>query len=121
MRESGWYPPGAEFDPNAPYNQVEPEEKEYNIEAVFELRRTDDIWSNDYDEFDNMNDPKGEWSSLHMTPLELIKECKKLAVFAYELSSNGYLDGGEKQMDHLRHVIAECDGWEETDNDFNQV
>ena len=28
MRESGYYPPGAEFDPNAPYNQVDPPEIE---------------------------------------------------------------------------------------------
>ncbi len=28
MRESGFYPPGAEFDPRAPWNQVEPEEIE---------------------------------------------------------------------------------------------
>jgi photosystem II stability/assembly factor-like uncharacterized protein len=28
MRESGYYPPGAEFDPRAPWNEVEPEEIE---------------------------------------------------------------------------------------------
>ncbi len=28
MRESGFYPPGAEFDPRAPWNQIEPEEIE---------------------------------------------------------------------------------------------
>ena len=121
MRESGWYPPGAEFDPNAPYNQQEPEEREYNIEACFDLRRTDAVLTADYDGDGNLNDPRQEWTSIHMTPLELIAECKKLAVFAYELSSNGYLDGGEKQMDHLRHVIAECEGWEETYDEFNQI
>lgn len=26
-RESGYYPPGAEFDPSAPYNQADPPEK----------------------------------------------------------------------------------------------
>lgn len=25
MRESGYYPPGAEFDPRAPWNQIEAE------------------------------------------------------------------------------------------------
>ena len=25
IRESGWYPPGAEFDPNAPWNQKDDE------------------------------------------------------------------------------------------------
>lgn len=28
MRESGYYPPGAEFDPNAPWNQKDPPEIE---------------------------------------------------------------------------------------------
>ena len=121
MRESGWYPPGAEFDPNAPYNQFEPEEKEYDIEAVFELRRNDAVLTTDYDGDGNLNNPRCEWSSLHMTPMELIAECKRLAVFAYELSCNGYIDGSEKQMDHLCHVIAECEGWENTYDEFNQV
>ena len=66
---------------------MEPEEKEYSIEAVFELRRTDEIWASNYDEFDNLRDPQGEWTSIHMTPLEL---------------------------------IAECDGWKNTFNEFNQ-
>ena len=72
MRESGWYPPGAEYDPNAPYNQVESPEREYNIEATFDLRRTDELWSSNYDEFDNLNDAAKEWRKLHYTPLELI-------------------------------------------------
>lgn len=115
MRESGWYPPGAEFDPNAPYNQVEPEEKEFSIEAVFELRRTDNLWSSDYDDFDNLNDPKGEWTSIHMTPMEIIGHCRKLAE---EMLENVYTTYPEHV---LRHIIAECDGWEETYNDFNQA
>ena len=120
MRESGWYPPGAEFDPNAPYNQVEPEEKEYNIEAVFELRRTDQLWSNDYDDFDNLNDPKGEWSSIHMTPLELIKECKRLAATMFDSIDDTATPMANRAMQHLRHVIAECEGWENTYNEFNE-
>jgi len=121
MRESGWYPPGAEFDPNAPYNQVEPEEKEYSIEAVFELRRTDDIWSNDYDDFDNLNDPKGEWSSIHMTPLELIKECKRLARTMLDSIDDTATPMGVRARQHLLRVIAECEGWTENYNEFNEV
>jgi len=120
MRESGWYPPGAEFDPNAPYNQVEPPEREYNIEAVFELRRTDDLWSNDYDDFDNLHDPKGEWTSIHMTPLELIAECKRLATTMHD-SLGDTTPMANRAMQHLRHVIAECEGWENTYNEFNEV
>lgn len=121
MRESGWYPPGAEFDPNAPWNEREPEEREYNIEACFDLRRIDAVMTADYDGDGNLIDPRQEWKRNHMSPLELIEECKKLAVFAYELSSNGYLDGGEKEIDHLSRVIAECQGWENTFDEFNQI
>ena len=121
MRESGWYPPGAEFDPNAPYNQVEPEEREYKIEAVFELRRTDNLWSNDYDDFDNLNDPKGEWSSIHMTPLELIKECKRLATTMHDSIDDTATPMGVRARQHLSHIIAECDGWTESYQEFNEV
>lgn len=115
MKESGWYPPGAKFDPNAPYNQVEPEEKEYNIEAVFELRRTDELWSSYYDEFGNLRDPQGDWTSVHYTPLELFRHCRELAERMLEKRDDKY-------PEHvLRYIIAECDGWEETYNDFNQV
>lgn len=120
MRESGWYPPGAEFDPNAPYNQVEQEEKEYNIEAVFELRRTDDLWSNDYDEFDNLNDAAKEWTSIHMTPLELITECKQLARTMLDSIEDTATPMGVRAKQHLLRVIAECDGWKNTFNEFNQ-
>lgn len=43
VRESGYYPAGAEFDPNAPYNQPEEEEEfddddEYMQDYVDEMR-----------------------------------------------------------------------------------
>ena len=113
MRESGYYPPGAEYDPNAPYNQVEPEEKEYNIEATFDLRRTDELWSCNYDEFDNLNDAAKEWCALHMTPLELIAECKQLARTMLDSIEDTATPMGARAKQHLLHVIAECDGWEE--------
>ena len=121
MRESGWYPPGAEFDPNAPYNQVYPEEKEYSIEAVFELRRTDELWSSYYDEFDNLRDPQGEWTSMHYTPLELIAECKQLARTMLDSIEDTATPMGARAKQHFLRVIAECDGWEENYIEFNEV
>jgi hypothetical protein len=120
MRESGWYPPGAEFDPNAPYNQVEPEEREYSIEAVFELHRTDELWSSYYDEFGNLRDPQGDWTSVHYTPLELIAECKQLARTMLDSIDDTATPMGVRARQHLLRVIAECDGWENTFNEFNQ-
>ena len=107
MRESGYYPPGAEFDPNAPYNQVDPPEQEYTIEATFDLRRTDELWSSNYDEFDNLNDAAKEWCALHYTPMEIIRRCRSIAEHMLEKRDDKY-------PEHiLRHLIDECDGWEE--------
>lgn len=36
MKESGYYPPGAEFDPRAPYNQADEEEAK-NYEASWDF------------------------------------------------------------------------------------
>ena len=41
MRESGYYPPGAEFDPRAPYNQVDEEPKKYETWYEFEVHTVD--------------------------------------------------------------------------------
>lgn len=121
MRESGWYPPGAEFDPNAPYNQVEPPEREYNIEAVFELRRNDAVLTTDYDGDGNLTDPRQEWKRNHMTPLELIAECKRLAATMFDSIDDTATPMGVRARQHLSHIIAECNGWENTYNEFNEV
>lgn len=43
---SGFYPPGAEYDPNAPYNQSEPPEMEVNLIATETLTKTTPFWTN---------------------------------------------------------------------------
>lgn len=120
MFESGYYPPGAEFDPNAPWNEMEPEEREYDIEATFDLRRIDAVLTTDYDGDGNLNDPRREWTSLHMSPLELIAECKQLATAMLD-SIEDTTRTGRRARQHLRHVIAECQGWENTFDEFNQI
>ena len=116
MKESGWYPPGAEFDPNAPYNQVEPEEKEYKVTAMYCIRRTDEIWSSKYDECDNLCDPQREWESVYMTPLELFEECKQLAIEAIS-----HEQPGSVKYERLRNIIDNCFGWEIVESEFDQL
>lgn len=115
MKESGWYPPGAEFDPNAPYNQMEPEEKEYKVTAMYCIRRTDEIWSTKYDEDDNLCDPQREWESVYMTPLELFRHCRALAEYMLE-------NGCNKYPEHvLRNIIEDCTGWENVECEIDQL
>lgn len=63
MMESGYYPPGAEFDPNAPYNQVEPEEIEVEVTVSVTLSKTFKITTTNY-EVDEGRDENGYYRSL---------------------------------------------------------
>ena len=48
MIESGYYPPGAEFDPNAPYNQSDPEPVEVDVCISQTLHKSTTISTTDY-------------------------------------------------------------------------
>lgn len=46
MRESGYYPPGAEFDPSAPYNQCDPPDIDIEVTVFETLTKTANIVTN---------------------------------------------------------------------------
>lgn len=48
MKESGYYPPGAEFDPRAPYNQVAPKPIKLDVVVSVTLSKTFTIDVDDY-------------------------------------------------------------------------
>lgn len=48
MIESGYYPPGAEHDPRAPYNEVETPEKEIEVCVSIILSKTVKVKVSDY-------------------------------------------------------------------------
>lgn len=48
MKESGYYPPGAEFDPNAPYNQSDLEEREFDVSVSQTLSKSTTVYTNDF-------------------------------------------------------------------------
>lgn len=48
MIESSYYPPGARFDPNAPYNQSDPEPVEVNVCISQTLHKSTTISTTDY-------------------------------------------------------------------------
>lgn len=48
MTESGYYPPGAEHDPNAPWNQVNNPEREIEVTVSITLSKTVKVRVSDY-------------------------------------------------------------------------
>lgn len=48
MIESGYYPPGAEFDPRAPWNEIDPEPKKIEVTVSITLSKTVEVEVTDY-------------------------------------------------------------------------
>lgn len=87
MKESGYYPPGVEFDPNAPYNQVDPPEKAFDIWYSTCMSRNADITTNDYDDSGPISCLK-EFKNEQYTPIEIMRCASKMA--KYLLSKKDY-------------------------------
>lgn len=61
MTESGYYPPGAEHDPNAPWNQVDNPEREIEVTVSVTLSKTVKIKVSDYTITDSGKDEDGDY------------------------------------------------------------
>lgn len=61
MTESGYYPPGAEHNPGAPYNEVETPEREIEVTVSVTLSKTVKIKVSDYQITDSGKDEDGEY------------------------------------------------------------
>lgn len=102
MRESGYYPPGAEFDPNAPWNEPVIPDRTFRVYISQSLGKECDVTTNDYVpggvevEYEKNDDGKYEsvvsqepddtsntrwydvYKNEHQTPLELIATLKEM-------------------------------------------
>lgn len=113
MRESGYYPPGAEFDPNAPYNQVDPPEQEFEITITQTLSKSLSVFTDQYNFICDMDEDgvsteydtsDTNWYDVyaenHHTPLQLIALFKRM------------LEQKEEIPERLRQqLIEECSEW----------
>lgn len=126
-RESGYYPPGAEFDPNAPWNQSEPEEREFDCLCSQTLSKTVEILSSDYteeveEEYDdegrkcrdvaigteNINWEEEYHANDYHTPLQLLELFKKY--LEDEINGTQNMPHSKK---HLEGLVKECEDWTE--------
>lgn len=118
MRESGFYPPGAEFDPNAPYNEVSIPEKAFDVCVSQTLSKSTGIYTNNYLlEFDDesgrtyANTEETDWKKAYqnvaMTPLDIINAAEKIA--------KTLLEQGQTRVGgvYLKSLVSDCKGWTE--------
>ena len=136
------YPPGAEYDPSAPYNQVDVPEKEFEVTCIQSLSRTVTVITNNYipgasgvdyedggeegccacgwqddDDTSDTNWCKEYEMSGHYTPLQLIRLFKEELEKQFN-ECNGATSEGKTESRKLKHLIEECDCWTEDDIEF---
>jgi len=118
--ESGYYPPGAEFDPSAPWNEQEQMEVSVDVEYSCTLTHKTTIETYDYDIEENGYDENGyfqkeDWSNTDWlanyhdcckTPLELIKILKDVAV---QKQKEENAPNAVKRR--WKHIEKMCEGW----------
>lgn len=128
MSESGWYPPGAENDPNAPYNQVDPDPVDISVCASITLSKSATISVDDYtaEEWEDY-DTGDEGEVIHTGGVDYdFSDCNLLEVFkeqeytipellerlkAYLTEDLAQCSPESCKGKELKRVLAACDGW----------
>jgi hypothetical protein len=120
MNTDGNYPPGAANDPNAPWNEKETPEKEFEVCITQTLSKSVKVTTNDYIPDEGVDDDghyyfdtdtsDTDWDEVysesnHYTPLQLIEKFKKYLEIELAIAGN------TKDKKKLEHLIEECDNW----------
>ena len=139
------YPPGAANDPNAPYNQVDVPEKDFDVTCSQSLSRTAVVTTNNYIPgasgcdyepdgeggycacgWQDPDDTSGtdwskEYGNDHYTPLQLIQMLREYV--ANDLDRVDIIAEETNQSKaflerRLKHLIEECDCWNDDETEF---
>lgn len=124
MTESGDYPAGAEFNKDAPYNQVDPKEREFEVTISQSLSKTVKVSTSDYVEIEDYDedgkclsidtsntDWMASYSESHKTPKELIKEFKDLLNMCITAIENNKETNNKGMLKRFKYLKSECENW----------
>lgn len=123
MTESGYYPAGAEHDPNAPYNQVELPEKEFKVTVTISVDKEVTVHTSDYCIDEDYDDGIGKcifidtsdtnwieaYQEEHETIEGLLEEFKSLLEAKIEECENFPED--KHTLERYKYLKSECEGW----------
>ena len=121
MSEADYYPAGAYNDPNAPYNEIEIPEHDFEVTVSQTLSRTVTITTNDYNpEYDEedgniyANTENTDWKKAYencdFKIQDLLEELK-----GYVQSDMAMTGPNTGKGRHLKRLLEACDGWIEDD------
>ncbi len=114
--ESGYYPPGAEHDPNAPWNQVELPEQEIEVTVSVTLSKTVKVLVNDY-EVEEDGDEDGRSLSYNFYGCDLKGAVEDQITLPQNLAElvEKVFNKDQKLKDamprHLKDALEDCKDW----------
>ena len=137
MIESGMYPPGAEYDVNAPYNQVENPEEEFNVTIVETLSKDVTIVTTNYNleverdedgyyrHCDTSDTPwKDEYKKQGCTAIETIIAVKtyleevRLQQLIDISNCRSLTESERKELRVVKDLIGQCSDWKQEEIEF---
>lgn len=125
MKESGYYPAGAEFDPDAPYNQKDLPEITKQVRCIFTIEKVAELVTDDYlpdgNEYEmtpdtSSTDWEEEYDKQCHTPLQLYQ---MLGDYLRDELRNIQNPKSYKYR-KLSSLLDELNGWEITDKQFEE-
>ena len=123
MYESGYYPAGSEHDPDAPWNEVEVPEKDFNVTISQSLSRDITVTTNNYvsgasgvsDDTSNTDWAEVYKENGHLTPLQLIERFHAILKVEQEnverRQAKKFSPIRKMKLGLIKNLIAECEGW----------
>lgn len=117
MRESGYYPPGAEFDPSAPYNEPVVPEREFEITISQTLSKLVTVTTDkyipevDYETGDlYTNTSETDWYGIYEEEqYNILELLDHLQTFAEKELKNVSPNSGRGR--ELQRIIESCKDW----------
>lgn len=123
------YPSGADT-PDAPWNQSEPDDKEFLVDVEYILQKKNvkvttkdyrpEVVINDEEIVEPLDTSDTNWENAyeesgHLTIQELLNELKEYVKADMQTCSPNTCKGA-----YLKRVLEDCDGWELYDKEYKQ-
>lgn len=116
MKESGYYPEGAEFDPSAPYNQIDYPEEDFAVAVSCSLSKETTVTTSNYDggEYDedgvwcagDINNPVEAYEESEHPIEDIISFAKDCAEHMIEAKDYSIMS-----KYGLESMVRSCKGW----------
>lgn len=128
MKESGYYPPGAEFDSSAPYNEIPVEEREFDVEVEYVMRKECKVTTDDY--VPEIDDENGhEYANTENTDWDAAYENSNnygipellLELEQYIKQDLERYKGSKNKERHLKEMLESCQEWEVIESNIKEI